>query len=74
VGEVPIFFYFHIWTTKVIPYNALNSKFTNFETLVCGFKRNKYRITNKFANDISYKEHTKINFLFFNLNMIIVFH
>jgi hypothetical protein len=26
VGGVPIFFYFHIWTTEVIPYNALNSE------------------------------------------------
>jgi hypothetical protein len=32
VGGVPIFFYFHIWTTEVIPYNALNSEFANFET------------------------------------------
>jgi hypothetical protein len=31
-GGVPIFFYFHIWTTEVIPYNALNSEFVNFET------------------------------------------
>jgi hypothetical protein len=32
VGGVPIFFCFHIWTTEVIPYNALNSDFANFET------------------------------------------
>jgi hypothetical protein len=33
VGGVPIFFfYFHIWTTEVIPYNALISEFRNFET------------------------------------------
>jgi hypothetical protein len=34
VGDVPIvfFFNFHIWTTEVIPYNALNSEFANFET------------------------------------------
>jgi hypothetical protein len=34
VGRVPIFFYFYIWTTEVIPYNALNSEFVNFETPV----------------------------------------
>jgi hypothetical protein len=32
VGGSPDFFYFHIWTTEVIPYNALNSEFANFET------------------------------------------
>jgi hypothetical protein len=31
-GESRFFFYFHIWTTEVIPYNALNSEFANFET------------------------------------------
>jgi hypothetical protein len=31
-GGSPDFFYFHIWTTEVIPYNALNSEFANFET------------------------------------------
>jgi hypothetical protein len=31
-GGSPDFFYFHIWLTEVIPYNALNSEFANFET------------------------------------------
>jgi hypothetical protein len=28
-GSPDFFFYFHIWTTEVIPYNALNSEFAN---------------------------------------------
>jgi hypothetical protein len=28
----PDFFYLPIWITEVIPYNALNSEFANFET------------------------------------------
>jgi hypothetical protein len=31
-GGSPDFFYFHIWTTEVISYNALNLEFANFET------------------------------------------
>jgi hypothetical protein len=31
-GSPDFFFNFHIWTTEVIPYNALNSEFANFET------------------------------------------
>jgi hypothetical protein len=31
-GSPEFFFFFHIWTTEVIPYNALNSEFANFET------------------------------------------
>jgi hypothetical protein len=30
--ESRFFFYFHIWTTEVIPYNALNLEFADFET------------------------------------------
>jgi hypothetical protein len=30
--RVRFFFNFHIWTTEVIPYNALNLEFANFET------------------------------------------
>jgi hypothetical protein len=29
-GSPDFFFIFHIWTTEVIPYNALNSEFANF--------------------------------------------
>jgi hypothetical protein len=31
-GESRFFFYFHIWTTEVIPYNTLNLEFANFST------------------------------------------
>jgi hypothetical protein len=31
-GSPDFFFNFHIRTTEVIPYNALNSEFANFET------------------------------------------
>jgi hypothetical protein len=38
VGGIPIFFNFHIWTTEVIPYNALNLEFANYETpCICFF-------------------------------------
>jgi hypothetical protein len=30
--QTRFFFYFHIWTTGVIPYNALYAEFANFET------------------------------------------
>jgi hypothetical protein len=38
-------FFFHIWTTKVNPYNALNSEFANFETpcIIQGFKATSLR-------------------------------
>jgi hypothetical protein len=45
VGGVPIFFYFHIWTTEVIPYNALNLEFANFETpCILIFYNNKLEV------------------------------
>jgi hypothetical protein len=31
-GSPDFFFNLHVWTTEVIPYNALNSEFANFET------------------------------------------
>jgi hypothetical protein len=31
-GSPNFFFYLNIWTTDVIPYNALNLEFANFET------------------------------------------
>jgi hypothetical protein len=44
-GGVPIFFYFHILTTEVIPYNALNSEFVNFETpCMCHFAYINFQI------------------------------
>jgi hypothetical protein len=38
-GESRFFLNFHIWTTEVIPYNALHSEFANFGT-PCIFKKN----------------------------------
>jgi hypothetical protein len=32
-------FYFHIWTTEVIPYNARNSEFANLKTPCISFKK-----------------------------------
>jgi hypothetical protein len=45
VGGVQIFFNFHIWTTDVIPYNALNAEFANFETPCIISATNNKKIT-----------------------------
>jgi hypothetical protein len=43
-GSPDFFFYFHIWTTEVIPYNALNSELANFETpCILGAKKKIFK-------------------------------
>jgi hypothetical protein len=42
--ESPDFFFnFHIWTTEVILYNALNSEFANFKTPCISSKKKELR-------------------------------
>jgi hypothetical protein len=50
-GESRFFFNFHIWTTEVILYNALNSEFANFETPCIPLSR-LYLLRNEHENNL----------------------